>query len=122
MSTERLLVCGGRDFKDMKVIDAVLSELVRKHRVDFIIHGGASGADTTAGAWAAIHGYPVAVVPAHWHHYGRSAGHRRNEWMLRLSPTIVVAFPGGVGTASMVRYAREANIAIIEVPSCFDPS
>ena len=34
-------------------------------------------------------------------------------------PDLVVAFPGGKGTADMTRRAREAGIEAIEVPSFF---
>jgi hypothetical protein len=32
-------------------------------------------------------------------------------------PDLVVAFPGGRGTADMVKRAKKANVEVIEVPS-----
>jgi UDP-N-acetylmuramoylalanine-D-glutamate ligase len=32
-------------------------------------------------------------------------------------PDLVVAFPGGRGTADMVRRAKEAGVEVIEVPA-----
>lgn len=56
--------------------------------------------------------------PAKWKMYGRSAGAIRNAVMLsEFQPDIVVAFPGGRGTAHMVRIARAAGIDVIEISS-----
>jgi len=78
-----------------------------------LAHGGASGADRLAGAWATARGLEVEVFEAGWEAYGRSAGPRRNERMLRdFVPDLVVAFPGGRGTADMVRRARGAGVLV----------
>lgn len=39
------------------------------------------------------------------------AGPIRNSFMLALGPDLVLAFPGGRGTADMVRQASEAGVA-----------
>jgi excisionase family DNA binding protein len=54
--------------------------------------------------------------PAQWEVYGKSAGPRRNEHMLREGkPDGFVAFPGGVGTAHLVRIAKAAGVKVWEV-------
>jgi len=54
--------------------------------------------------------------PAEWDKFGRRAGPLRNEQMLREGkPDVVVAFPGGRGTAHMVRIAKEAGIDVLEI-------
>lgn len=51
--------------------------------------------------------------PADWDRYGKSAGYRRNAQMLsEHSPDLVVAFPGGQGTANQVELARKNNIPV----------
>lgn len=46
----------------------------------------------------------------------RSAGPKRNQRMLdKGKPDLVLAFPGGDGTADMVRKAKSAGVPIIEV-------
>ena len=46
-----------------------------------------------------------------WKKYGKKAGPLRNQQMLEEGkPDLVVAFPGGNGTADMVRRAKKANI------------
>ena len=53
--------------------------------------------------------------PADWKQYGRGAGPIRNREMLQYSePDIVVAFPGGAGTADMIRAARTAGYPVVQ--------
>jgi hypothetical protein len=82
-----------------------------------LIQGGSTGADALAKAWAIKNGVPMFECPANWSYYGTSAGPVRNAWMVDYFPTtLVVAFPGGSGTASMVKIARALRIEVKEVP------
>lgn len=55
---------------------------------------------------------------ADWHTHGRAAGPIRNRRMIEEGkPDLVVAFPGGRGTANMVNQARAAGIEVREVES-----
>jgi hypothetical protein len=111
----KVLVCGGRDFRDTKLLDRFLCEVDNRVCIGEIIHGGANGADTMAGCWAEKYNIPVTVFPAEWRKYGRRAGPLRNEQMLREGkPEFVVAFPGGRGTAHMVGLAKAAGIQVFE--------
>jgi hypothetical protein len=111
-----VLVCGGRGYRDRERVFAELNALDRRHGLTALIHGGASGADTLAGMWAREWGLTVWVYPAEWAKHGKAAGPIRNQDMIdRGKPDLVVAFPGGKGTADMVRRARAANIPTIEV-------
>jgi hypothetical protein len=110
----KVLVCGGRDFRDKALLDGALSELDNAVNITEIIHGGANGADTMAGCWAEQYNIPVTVYKADWSRYGRSAGPRRNEKMLyEGKPDIVLAFPGGRGTAHMVGIAEKAGVKVV---------
>jgi ABC-type Fe3+-hydroxamate transport system substrate-binding protein len=82
---------------------------------DIVIHGGARGADKLAGEWCQDGGIACAIVPAQWYYYRKSAGPVRNEWMMRLKPDLVIAFPGGTGTANMIKLAEEAGVEVIKV-------
>ena len=75
--------------------------------VTIIISGCARGADTLGIEWAEARGIEVGRFPADWDTHGRAAGPIRNQRMLdEGKPDLVVAFPGGRGTADMVRRAR----------------
>lgn len=105
----KVLVCGGRDFADAEMLDKAL----RKYNPTLIIHGGAKGADRLAGQWAIDHHIPVTCYPAEWEVYGPGAGPKRNQLMLdEEKPDVVVAMPGGKGTADMVRRAHAAEVTV----------
>lgn len=118
----RVLVCGGRDYDDYSHVCETLDELTTEPREKYLlIVGSGRGADLLAQMWAQQRGIPYVVMPALWDAYGKYAGPRRNALMLsELKPQLVLAFPGGRGTADMVRKAREANVEVIEVPGAAD--
>ena len=107
----RLLITGGRDFTDAAVIEGALMDI--EQRPDVIIHGDAAGADRVAAKIAAKWGIEVWKFPANWARYGKSAGPRRNYQMIQEGrPTRVLAFPGGAGTANMIKQAKKAGLLI----------
>ena len=110
----RVLVCGGRDFTDWGMLCCALDSLLRRPTV--VIHGAARGADTLAGCWGELRRVPVWAFQADWEKHGHAAGPFRNAQMIAEGlPDLVVAFPGGRGTADMVRQARGAGVRVIEV-------
>lgn len=112
----RVLVCGGRDFSDCGLMFNTLDALAKVEVVDCIIEGDARGADRIAGAWAKRRRIDLRLFPADWAQYGKAAGPIRNQKMLDAGkPDLVIAFPGGNGTADMVRRARGAGIEVREI-------
>lgn len=109
----RILVCGGRDYKDFDRLEDVLNSYQRAYGSMTIISGCAKGADSLAIEYAEAYGDECLKFPADWDKHGRSAGPIRNQQMLdEGKPDFVVAFPGGKGTADMVRRARKAEIPV----------
>ena len=127
--TIKVLVCGGRDYNDRELLYDVLDELVkdgghytevdafnRRFPTITIIHGNAKGADKMAGEWANTRGAKQVVFPADWNTHGRGAGHIRNQEMLdKGKPDVVIAFPGGAGTKSMIAKAKRAGVQVVEI-------
>lgn len=108
----KVLVCGGRDFDRTDVLCDALDRAHALRRVLIVIHGDARGADRLGRAWAERRGVLHAAVPAPWNTYGGAAGPIRNAGMLLLGPDLVVAFPGGAGTAHMMGEARRAGVPV----------
>lgn len=78
--------------------------------------GGATGADALARRWARWRGVWCVPYEADWNRYGKAAGPIRNERMLAdFRPDLVVAFPGGRGTAHMVDIASRAGVRVMVV-------
>lgn len=110
-----VLVCGGRDYADRKHVFAVLDEIHAKTPIKMLINGGANGADAHARAWAKSR-CALMTVTADWKTHGKSAGPLRNASMLKHGkPALVVAFPGGRGTADMIGKARAAGVEVREI-------
>lgn len=121
-SAKRALVCGGRNFHDRDLLAQVLGQAAEQIGIACVIHGCARGADTLAGEWAEARGIPVERFPADWARHGRGAGPRRNQRMLdEARPDLVIAFPGGAGTADMCRRAREAGVPVLQVGKARQP-
>lgn len=117
----RILVCGGRDYTNKKLVYKVLNialEAAYDSDEEFmIIQGGAKGADFLAAQWAKDHEIECIQVNADWKTYGKAAGSIRNQLMIdSCSPTLIIAFPGGTGTNDMINKAKKAGIPTAIVP------
>lgn len=121
----RVLVCGGRNFPDC---DFVWNELMRLDSeigpFAVIIHGCSGNIDSAAEIVAsALNKRHDGAAPtmclgfrAEWDRYGKRAGPIRNQRMLDEGrPDVVIAFPGGRGTADMIRRAIKAGIRVVKV-------
>lgn len=120
----RVLVCGGRDYNNYYHVRDTLMKICDEYGlwdengylpVDLtIITGGAKGADDMAASFAMVHWTGYEEYKADWEKYGKAAGPIRNQQMLdEGKPDLVVAFPGGRGTADMINRARMANIEVV---------
>lgn len=106
----RILVCGGRDFR------GDVAPVLDNYDFEVCITGGALGADSAAYSYAVSHHIPVVVYSAQWKQFGKAAGHILNTQMLvEGKPDLVLAFPGGVGTANMCRQATAAGVEVRHV-------
>ena len=103
--------------------------------MQWLFHGGARGADAAIARAAHQLGWSAIALPAAWERHGRAAGPIRNRELLQLaiaeamaytSPlaatsVLLLAFPGGPGTASLVQQVRRmasrspVPLAVVEV-------
>ena len=111
------IVCGGRGFTNYPALCLALDKCLDVHNFNVVRHGAASGADTLADKWARSKGIKTDPCPAQWKKYGKSAGYKRNYHMATKLPlpSLVIAFPGGVGTNMMKEIACKHNIHLITV-------
>lgn len=130
----KVLVCGGRGFGEVPA--GCPPEAIRRYRdraereafmlfetlheihletpIEQVIHGDCkTGADRLAGLWARHMMIEERPFPADWKTHRNAAGPIRNQKMLdEGKPDLVVAFPGGKGTADMTRRASAAGVFI----------
>lgn len=128
----KVLVCGGRDGNDRRLVDFVLNHLNKDGDIKLVVQGGATGYDRLARDWAFRNGVPQKEYKADWANlnqpdamirtrkdgvkYDARAGSRRNQKMLdEEKPDLVVAFPGGFGTGDMVRRSLGGGFTVWEV-------
>jgi hypothetical protein len=122
----RVLVCGGRDYSSTDAWNwlehnakdeiAFATGCTSPLQLSALIHGGARGADEGASQWGHSENMKVLAFLADWKKHGKAAGPIRNQKMIdEGNPDVVIAFPGGRGTADMVRRAHSAGIRVIEV-------
>ena len=111
----RILVCGGRNFDKWRTVADALDDVLTPINTAILIQGGAPGADSLAVKWANTRNVPVITFPPNWSR-GKKAGPERNAFMLAEGrPDLVVAFPGGRGTADMVARAEAAGVLVKNV-------
>lgn len=129
--TIRVLITGSREYENRPMIAKALGEVMREHpgQMLTIVHGAARGADRLAGAIARARP-DLFIEEQHpvtdWGSkelgtFDRTAGHRRNQRMVDLGATVVLAFPSrsakNAGTWSCV---GKAKVADLEVRVFFD--
>lgn len=124
---QRVLVCGGRDYRNRALLNAVLDLMHTMCPIDCIIEGEMTGADLMGRAWAELHNIRVEKYPAAWDDltvkpcvvksrangakYNACAGFIRNHKMLKEGkPNFVVGFGGNTGTTDMINRAANANV------------
>lgn len=120
----RVLVCGGRDFTDRELFNSTLDKINKETPITSIIHGNAKGADVMSWSWILMNNHgrvgdaqlECLAFNADWNKHGKAAGYIRNKQMLDDGkPDLVIAFPGGKGTANMVKLAKEAGVEVKEI-------
>jgi hypothetical protein len=110
---KRIAATGGRGYHDWRTVNETLDALALTDGVSEVIVGDADGADRWVRDWATSRGVALVVCRADWERYGPAAGPIRNRAALAHRPDVVVAFPGGKGTADMVRQAERAGIDVV---------
>lgn len=127
----RVLFCGGRRDQRARLARWSFRVLMQKNLLgpadELIgIQGCADCWDTYARNWLISVGcsvekgtlldFPISV--ADWDRYKKGAGPVRNRRMLLIGkPDLVVAGPGGTGTADMIQQSRAADVEVINLPT-----
>jgi len=109
-----LAIVGYREFRDYARLCAIMDQV--KTPVDRIVSGGARGADTLAEKYAKEHGIEMIVHPAQWDKYGKSAGYKRNQYIVD-DANAMIAFlhPQSKGTKNSVGLAQKKGIPVFIV-------
>jgi len=116
-----VIVTGGRGYSNVGAVRGAL----RAEAPHVVVQGGAPGADRLAAQWARTMGVQLVTFEAMWDVHGVKAGPMRNEMMVRFAESMiladeshsvrVLAFPGGRGTADMIKRAEDCGIKVLRI-------
>jgi YspA, cpYpsA-related SLOG family len=125
-----VLCCGDREWEDGATIRSTLKHEHEKHPIDFVIEGGARGADNISKLVAQRLGIQVIECPANWDKFRKGAGPIRNQNQLDVAyelagildskkgevNLLVLAFHSNIkksrGTKDMVNRAKKAGVKV----------
>ncbi len=91
----KIVVTGGLDYGDHRLIWAKLDRVHEKHPDMVLIHGKSpKGAEKIASFWANNRNVPQIGFAPDWTKHGRAAPFKRNDEILEIVPKGVMHFPG----------------------------
>ena len=95
-------IIGSRTFNDYELLKEVMNDYLNRDNelnCELVVSGGARGADYLGERWAKENDIPTLIFKPEWDKYGKSAGFRRNQDIVKNSD-FVVAFWDGVSKGS----------------------
>lgn len=120
----KLIIAGGRDFADYRLLENECKSFIAKNtflkegnastleaKDITIISGKALGADLLGERFASKFGFNLLEFPADWDKHGRSAGPIRNAEMAKNASHCIVFWDGqSRGTANMIENCKKFNL------------
>lgn len=109
----RVIIAGGRHFKDYERVKSVCDKLFKDKSFVEIVSGGAPGADFLGERYAKERELNLKRFPAKWGKYKKQAGPIRNSEMANYADALI-AFHNGesFGTADMIKKAKAKGLAV----------
>lgn len=86
-------IIGSRTFNDYRLLKEVMEDYLNRDdelNCEMVISGGANGADKLGERWANENNIPTQIFKPDWVKYGKSAGFRRNQDIIKNSDFLVV--------------------------------
>jgi hypothetical protein len=111
----KIVVAGGRDFNDYKLLTEELIKVLRGYRPSEVevVSGGARGADKLGERFAKEKNCHLKLFLPDWDSYGYSAGIRRNADMVNYADACLLFWDGkSTGTASTIKFAEKKGILL----------
>jgi predicted Rossmann fold nucleotide-binding protein DprA/Smf involved in DNA uptake len=119
LTRKNIAVVGSREFHNYSQLQGVLNELVAPE--DWIVSGGALGADSMAQRWRKENGGTILIHYPFWHVdgiYDRGAGYNRNEKIVESSDKVLAFYAKGRfrqgGTLNTATWAEKLGVDLIE--------
>lgn len=110
----RVGIVGSRNFRNYKLFKKFLKEwIIENGEIESLVSGGATGADKLTERYSDEKEIPITIYNANWKVYGKSAGPRRNTFIVE-DCDFVIAFPSesSRGTWDTVNKAKKRDIPV----------
>ena len=117
----KLIVAGGRDFKDYKLLKETLDNFQQEYgNITELVSGTAKGSDKLGEQYANENNIPIKRFVPDWEGLGKKAGHVRNRKMGSYAKEhngMLVAFwdKHSRGTKGMIDYATKIGLKSVVV-------
>ena len=117
----KLIVAGGRDFKDYELLKCTLDSFQQEYgNITEVVSGGARGSDKLGEQYANENNTPIKRFVPDWEGLGKKAGHVRNRQMGDYTKEyggMLVAFwdKQSRGTKGMIDYASKIGLKSVVV-------
>jgi len=109
----KVIVAGGRDLKDYRLVSKTLDNLKKPFEV---VCGESKGADALGKQYATEQGLKVHRFPADWNTHGKSAGYKRNEQMAEFAEACIAFWDGQIhGTKHMIDIATRKGLKLVVI-------
>ena len=117
----KVIVAGGRDFKDYRLLKETLDNFQQEHgNITEVVSGGANGVDKLGEQYANENNIPIKRFVPDWEGLGKKAGHVRNRQMgdyAKEHNGMLVAFwdKQSKGTKGVINYANKIGLKNVVV-------
>jgi len=109
----KIIVAGGREFKDYSRLCKVLDHLLINQPDAVIVSGTARGVDQMGEKYAESRNLKVVRYPANWDKYGKRAGYIRNQEMADNADALIAFWDSkSNGTGHMIDVAKKGNLKL----------
>lgn len=119
LTYNRIAVVGSREFTNFEQLEREVKNVFREG--DWLVSGGAKGADSMAQRLAKEWGIPILVIYPRWYldgHLDKGAGFKRNKLIVENSDIVLAFYRKGHfqegGTANTATWARKLNVELKE--------
>lgn len=107
----RTIIAGSRSINNIETVCAAVA--ASNIPITQVVSGNARGVDKMGEHYAAHYNIPVAIFPADWNTYGKSAGYRRNLEMAENADALIAIWDGvSRGTKHMIDIARMRGLRV----------
>jgi predicted Rossmann fold nucleotide-binding protein DprA/Smf involved in DNA uptake len=115
LTYKRIAVVGSREFKNYLQLKEILDNAVSSE--DWLISGGALGADSMAQRYAKERGLSILIIYPNWA-LGKGAGLIRNKTIVENADKVIAFYQKGRfqqgGTSNTAMWARKLGVDLLE--------